>query len=187
MKTTTIKIRGTRPILLHADTACDPLSEAAITMKRMTKRKDKATEEAQSDIARAEWLAGVYSDEDGIYLPTWNLIRSFQDAARLSKAGKLIERGVTAVSDRAHFIGLPKKIDKLVSDPTYRDRRAVKVGTARVIRTRPRIPTGWRIDVDLAYVDTMIDADSIREFAITAGALIGVGDFRQRFGRFEVL
>ena len=187
MKTTTIKIRGTRPILLHSDEACDPLSKAAIEMSKLTKRKDKKTEDAQMTIAEAEWHAGIYADEDGVYMPTWNFIRCVQDAARMSKAGKLIERAVAAVNDRAHFIGVGKNLGKLWSDPKYRDRRSVKVGQARVIRTRPAMPTGWRLDIELAYEESMIDDDAIRGFVTQAGTMIGLGDFRQRFGRFEVI
>lgn len=187
MKMMTLTIKGTRPLLLHSDTSCDPLSNSAVELARMTKRRDKKTEDAQHEIARAEWEAGLYFDEGGVYLPTWNVIRSIQDGARMSKSGKLIERGVTAIEDRVYFDLPSKDLDALWADPQYRDRRSVKVGTARVIRTRPRIPTGWRLAIGLAYVETMIDESAIKEFASIAGALIGVGDFRQRFGRYEVV
>jgi hypothetical protein len=187
MKTMKLTIRGTRPLLLHSDVGCDPLSESAVELARMTKRKDKKTADAQHEIARVEWEAGLYYDDDGgVHIPTWNVIRSIQDGARMSKSGKLIERAVTALDERAYF-GLPKDLDALWSDPQYRDRRSVKVGQARVIRTRPRIPTGWKLTIGLAYVETMIDEDAIREFASMSGALIGLGDFRQRFGRYEVV
>jgi hypothetical protein len=187
MKTMKLTIKGTRPLLLHSDVACDPLNPAAIELARMTKRKDKKTAEAQHDIARTEWQAGLYyDDEGGVHMPTWNVVRSIQDGARMSKSGKLIERAVTAMNDRAYF-GLSKDLDALWSDPQYRDRRSVKVGQARVIRTRPRIPTGWKLTIDLAYVETMIDEATIKEFASISGALIGLGDFRQRFGRYEVV
>ena len=98
MKTTTLTIRGTRPLLLHSDVACDPLNPAAIEIARMTKRKDKKTAEAQHEIARVEWEAGLYyDDEGGVHMPTWNIIRSIQDGARMSKSGKLIERAAMMV------------------------------------------------------------------------------------------
>lgn len=84
MKTMMLKIRGTRQILLHADTACDPLSDAAIEMSKRTKRKDKKTADAQEDIARGEWFAGIYADGDGVYMPTWNVLRCIQDGDRKS-------------------------------------------------------------------------------------------------------
>lgn len=182
-----LKLVGTRPILLHADTACDPLHPAAIAISRATKRRDKKTEEAQGEIARLEWEAGIYHDEEGPFVPIWNVIRTIQEGAKLSKEGKKIERAVTAIEERAHFLKTPKSLDALWADPQYRDRRAVRVGQARIIRTRARMPTGWRIDVELAYVESMIDEETIREHAATAGTLIGLGDFRQRFGRFSVM
>lgn len=106
--------------------------------------------------------------------------------AMVSKPFCDLERAVTAINDRAYF-GLPKSLDAMWADPQYRDRRSVKVGQARVIRTRPRIPTGWKLTIDLAYVESMIDEATVREFASVSGALIGLGDFRQRFGRYEVV
>ena len=187
MKTMTLTIKGTRPMLLHSESTSDPTNEYAIRLASLTSQKNKKTEDAQAEIARVEWEAGLYFDERGVYMPTWNIVRSIQEGAQLSKKGKDIERFVQAVEERAYFPLPAADLDALWADPQYRDRRSVGVSGRRVIRTRPRIPTGWRLTLTLAYVPEKIDEAQIRDYAASAGAYIGLGDFRKRFGRYEVV
>lgn len=63
-------------------------------------------------------------------------------------------------------------------------------GSKRVMKCYPRIPAGWRTQVEFLVVDDMITEDVFLFHLRQAGQLIGVGTFRPAnqgtFGRFLV-
>ncbi|MGB1100682.1 MAG: hypothetical protein ACPGYS_07215, partial [Flavobacteriales bacterium] len=65
------------------------------------------------------------------------------------------------------------------------DIRGVKVGMARTMRCRP-IFRQWSIDVDVKYNPDLIDRSDVLKSMCDAGQQCGLGDFRPKFGRFEV-
>jgi hypothetical protein len=73
-------------------------------------------------------------------------------------------------------------------DWDYLDTRRVTVQRAGVNRTRPAMRAGWKAEFDLQvltpeYIDQALLLDVIG----TAGRLVGVGDFRPTYGRFNVV
>ena len=54
----------------------------------------------------------------------------------------------------------------------------------RVTRTRPYFKD-WAVDAEGMFDPAVISVDELREIAQTAGTMIGLGDWRPRFGRFE--
>ena len=70
--------------------------------------------------------------------------------------------------------------------PKYEiDTQQVKIGTARIIRHRPRLDN-WELDFTLKILDDRIDALIAEEVLENAGKYVGVGDYRPKFGLFEV-
>lgn len=70
----------------------------------------------------------------------------------------------------------------------YEDRRRVVVQRAGVNRVRPAMRQGWRAEFDLmVLVPEYIDQFWLQDVLSTAGRLVGVGDFRPTFGRFNVV
>jgi hypothetical protein len=47
-------------------------------------------------------------------------------------------------------------------------------------------PAGWQLDVPIALETTILDREQFALIAHRAGLMIGLGDYRPRFGRFEV-
>ena len=70
---------------------------------------------------------------------------------------------------------------------TYKiDSRPVRIGRARVVRSRPHLPN-W----SLTFAVQLIDADAVpgevlNSILVAAGQSVGIGDYRPRFGRFSV-
>jgi hypothetical protein len=69
----------------------------------------------------------------------------------------------------------------------YLDTRRVTVQRAGVNRTRPAMRVGWKVDLEFQiltpeYIDPVLFQDVLN----TAGRLVGVGDFRPTYGRFNV-
>ena len=81
--------------------------------------------------------------------------------------------------------GGPDDLDALFEDPGFVHRCGVRVGTRRTMRTRPKFDQ-WSLHVVLTFKPTSIDAANLLEIAEIAGLMVGIGDFRPRFGRFRV-
>jgi hypothetical protein len=176
---------GTTPLLMHNARLSNPLDEV-VKESRKISAKRKKTEEDHEEMARLEHMGGLYFDPDvGPYLPGQNFERCLLDAARITKAGKKIERGVfveTNVNPLA-YEG-PRDVDGLWADQNFRFMASVRVQTNRVTRTRPQFRQ-WKTAAEGIYDPEIIDLDELAGIAGTAGRLIGLGDWRPRFGRFE--
>ena len=55
----------------------------------------------------------------------------------------------------------------------------------KVRRTRPRF-VGWSVVAEFVVDTEVLDRDSLAMVAENAGLLVGVGDYRPRFGRYDV-
>lgn len=178
--------RGTTPLLMHNARLSNPLDDVVKSMRRITGKRKK-TEEDYEELARLEHMGGLYFDpEVGPYLPGQNFERCLLDAARLTKAGKKIERGVFVETDvnPIAYDG-PRTVEGLWADLNFRFMASAKVGSNRVTRTRPHFRQ-WLAEADGVYDPEIIDLDELADIAGTGGRLIGLGDWRPRFGRFEV-
>jgi hypothetical protein len=179
-----ITCTGLTPLLMHNARLSNPLDEVAKAMKRLTAKRTK-TEEDYEELGRLEHMGGLYFDPDvGPYLPGQNFERCLVDAGRITKSGKKIERGVFVETDinPVSYEG-PRDIAGLWKDENFRHAASVKVGTNRVTRTRPHF-RDWIVEADGMYDPAVINLDELREIADTAGRMIGLGDWRPRFGRF---
>lgn len=69
----------------------------------------------------------------------------------------------------------------------YEDRRRVVVQRSAITRVRPAMRAGWKAQFDmLVNLPEYVDEHLFRDVLATAGRLIGVGDFRPTYGRFDV-
>jgi hypothetical protein len=52
---------------------------------------------------------------------------------------------------------------------------------------RPAIRTGWKVEVDfMVTLPEYVSPEMLQGMVVDAGRLIGVGDFRPTFGRFNM-
>jgi hypothetical protein len=179
-----ITIEGTASLLMHNGRLSNPLDPAAKAMKRLT-GKLKKTNDDYEEIARLEHAGSLYADpEIGPYIPGENIWRALYDAAKKSKRGPKVKEGVFIKSDcnPLAYRG-PRDPAGLWADENFRLLASAKVGQQRVMRCRPMFRE-WRTDA-LGYIDTnVIDLAEVEAIAETAGQLIGLGDWRPRYGRF---
>jgi hypothetical protein len=74
-----------------------------------------------------------------------------------------------------------------IRDWDYLDRRRVMIQRNGVTRTRPAVKAGWKTSIIFQILTPeYISADLFNETLQAAGRLVGVGDFRPTFGRFQV-
>lgn len=186
---TTLKvtIRGTSPLIMHNGQLADPLNKFSKELKGVSGKRKK-TDEDHAEMARIEWFGSLYVNEDGAaIIPSECLEASIYNGAKKQKLGKHFKSCVF-VHEHA-VLSLPTKKKKAVDlwgDDNYVDRRAVGVGQARVMRTRP-IFRDWACDFVVHFDDEQVNQEEVERAIHDAGALVGVLDYRPKFGRFEVL
>lgn len=70
----------------------------------------------------------------------------------------------------------------------YLDQRRVMVQRSGVTRQRPAFNAGWRADFDFqVQLPEYVQPPDFLDVLVNAGRLIGVGDFRPTYGRFQVV
>lgn len=186
METIKIKATGTHPLMMHADTLANPLNASTKLHKELTSKRKK-TEEDHLAIARSEFLSGCYwSARDGFYIPGQNFDATFLAGAKLQKLGTHWKRGALVLENKVKLLHAgPSTPEALWEDESFRDCRGVKVGTAKIMRYRP-IFLEWAAELTLTVNTDVLNLQEAKKAIEDAGALIGVCEYRPRFGRFEV-
>lgn len=180
-----VRITGTTPLLMHAATGADPLNKLTKAHKVLTSKRKK-TDEDYEMIAKSEWLMGLYHDQKlGPYISDSMLESSLIDGAKLRKLGTTFKRGVKVLEDKMalRYDG-PREIEKMWDAGMY-DARNVNVGRNKIMRYRP-ILTEWSFEATILYDEAITDGVTIFECLTDAGAYCGLGDYRPKFGRYEV-
>jgi hypothetical protein len=74
---------------------------------------------------------------------------------------------------------------ELFATGEFCDYRPVVIGQARTMRARPRFDH-WGVIVELLVETSTINTREVIDALEIAGQVIGLGDFRPRYGRFSV-
>lgn len=190
METIRLRITGDAPLIVQADTLADPLHPLTLKYREVTRKKTK-TDADQRTMGMIEFEGGLYYDERiGPYIPGDNIMKALVEAARLSKSGKQMERGVMIQEQRVplEYEG-PRKLESLLESPAHHYRKTVVVGKARTVRVRPKFDE-WALEFGFGFLPEVVDARAIASAMETAGTLIGIGQRRPnkggQFGRFSV-
>lgn len=168
-------IEGAAPILFHrwSDDEVEAKSKAAKGSKA------KKTDAVESYVWR--------NPEGEICLPGEYLRQAIVMAAKYRQdprsprksAMDLFKAGVVSLTDLAS-LG--------VTEWDYLDRRRVVIQRNAITRMRPAMLAGWRATVQLQVLTPeYISIQLLHGVLIDAGRLVGVGDFRPTFGRFNAV
>ncbi len=207
MDTNTLKFRlsGLGQMLMHCGQTADPLNHFAKAMKKASGKRGK-TDEDLAVLANLEWWAGLYTNKPGVIaddfsvsidpkahliIPAHVLDSAIREGARKNKMGKAASAGVIVEGDGLFSHDGDADLNKLALDPAFTARHAVKVGTAKVMRTRP-VFSSWHVTFSLVFDPGILDESTIKTALESAGRLVGIGDWRPgaprggSFGRFAV-
>jgi hypothetical protein len=157
-------------------------------IKEHTAKKTNKTDHDLEEIDRLSFMGALYLDEKGhLCMPADNIESCVKMGARKKRMGKDVEAAVLC-ADAEYPIQYqgPKDPDKMYADPRFVCRKSVVVGKSRVMRVRPMIPTGWVVEFTLEYDESVINPKSLADAMSDAGALVGLGTWRPKFGRFSV-
>lgn len=181
------EIEGLTPILMHRPSA---MAAASDELKRSGASEiPTPTEEAE---------AGVYRDDDGLYLPAV-AVREAMVGAGTQFKNPAYKKGTLATPLAAALIPPEEEGFTLmrdgepITDYEVDIRRAVLKNGGRavaVMRARPRVATPWRTTVVMGFDSGVVAPENLVQVLAHAGSKVGVLDYRPAkrgpFGRFEV-
>lgn len=191
MKELKVKITGMRPLVLHNGLMADPTNPYTVAIKKITsKGSKKLTEHDYAERDRLEWEAGLYwSDEiGGIVIPSDNLERCILEGAKKNRLGKDFAAAVFVQEPevKAEHRLAGKTKERIYADAGYTLRKGVKVQLSRIIRIRPMLPSGWSLAFTVEFDESIVNRQAVITALTEAGSLVGLGDWRPKFGRFSV-
>lgn len=172
----TAQVTGAAPLLFHK-WSCEDVKEKAEAKKGS---KAKKTDNVESYIYR--------NQHEEICLPGEYLRQSICYAAKFRQdprsprksAFDLFKAGVAVLDELCPLNGGAKDWD-------YLDQRRVTVQRNGITRTRPAFTQGWTATARFTILTPeYIDRTMLYEVFTLAGRLIGVGDFRPTYGRYQI-
>lgn len=172
MKKVKVKLKSSCPLLMNRFAVED--QDDDVRAKRKDEKFD-STEEAKK--------ASYFDQKLGFYIPSSHIEGCLKKAAsdfklKGHKTYKDTILGSVFVED--------EKLPLNRQEWDEIDRRAAKVQTARIVRSRPRFNT-WELTFAMLFDDERITTDVLRQILSEAGATKGIGDYRPKFGRFKVV
>lgn len=188
-------LTGTTSLMVHNVQLANPDGSWSKQISAITSKRKK-TEEDRREIARLEWLGSLYTHENQLVIPTTNVRKCFQEAAKVTKQGKQVLRAVNLIEQYAPLVygeprgcshDRPHTPDALWEHEEFRDITVVGVGQSRTPRCRPIFKAGWGTVIDWELITDIMDLEDFQRLAALAGRIEGLGDNRTGgYGRFEV-
>lgn len=142
-----------------------------------------------------EWKDYLYTKNGEVCQPASHIERSMIKAATdfkiQGKRGRsykdLFSAAVFVEPDMiSHGIPIPETLDADGDKQIYLDVRPVVIQRNRVIRLRPTLKAGWRLNFNIQVIDDQLPSNILQDVLTLAGRGVGLGDYRPRFGRFSV-
>ena len=167
-----VTIEGIAPLLMHRY----PIEEAG-----EIKRKGEIPSHEE------ECERALYKNEEGCYFP------SSWINAMLVQAGSKFRKGRTTYRDIMKTVIVePDEIPLLKKDgkryETYDEKLVVPVVVQRqrIVRARPRF-NNWKASFEIEFDEKLVKPEDMKAIFNLGGSTIGIGDWRPKYGRFEVV
>lgn len=167
-------INGSSDLLFHRWN-CEAVAEKASAAKNSKAKKSDNIE------------SYLWRDEAGdLCIPGEYLRQSIIMAAKFRQDPRSPRKSAMDLF-KAGVVSLTNLASLGAQEPDYLDTRRVTVQRQGVNRTRPAMRKGWKADFELQILTPeYIDETFLLDVVQMAGRLVGVGDFRPTFGRFQV-
>ena len=183
-KTLTFRITGAAPLLMHNGQLADPANEFSKSMRKISSKRDK-TDADFEELARLEWHGSLYLAEGKPCLPGEILEAAFVAAAKKQKKGKQAQAGIFCPDSYPLIYDGVRNPQELWADKQYQYKVGARVQQNRVMRTRP-IFRNWSCKIQVQYDDSLLNEEEVKHIVRVTGEIVGVGDWRPKYGRFKV-
>lgn len=179
------RIIGATPLLMHNGLLADPLNEITKLMKQVSGKRDK-TEADFAELSRLEWFGGLYSQDGLPCLPGEMIEAMLLESAKKKKKGVQAKAGLIVPHNAMLEYEGPKDIDDMWKSGQFLHKIGVRVQRNKVIRTRP-IFKEWAANLEIHYLPSLLNKSDVESFIEIGGQIVGLGDWRPKFGRFSVV
>ncbi len=170
-----IQVVGTSPFLFHR------WSVEGVDAKSKAAKGSKAKKEDDLE-------SYVYRDRKGeLCIPGEYLRMAIIGAAKFRQDPRSPRKSAMDLF-KAGVVAIEPLCSLGVKDWSYVDQRRVMIQRNGITRSRPAMETGWKVNFLIqCLLPEYIAPDTLNEVIQSAGRLIGVGDFRPTYGRFQVV
>lgn len=170
-----VTIEGTAQILFHRWN-CESVESKAKAKKGSAEKK---TDDVESY---------VYRNEKGeLCIPGEYLRGAIIGAAKFQQDPRSPRKSAADLF-KAAVVSLTTLASLGVKDWDYMDKRRVVIQRNAITRFRPAMAVGWKATfVLMVNLPEYVDQQLLNTTIQMAGKLIGLGDFRPSFGRFNVI
>lgn len=170
-----ITIQGTADLLFHRWN-CEAVAEKSAAKKGSAAKK---SDDIESYVYR--------NDKGELCLPGEYLRMSIIAAAKFRQDPRSPRKSMADLA-KAAIISLTPLASLGAKAWDYEDKRRVCIQRNAITRTRPAMKAGWIAKIQLqCNLPEYVSPALLNEVIQQAGKLIGVGDFRPTYGRFQVV
>jgi hypothetical protein len=208
-------LTGTTELLMHNIRLANPDDPYTKAIAKISSKRKK-TDEDRHEMARLEFLGGLYtgsraffepgytsSTEDSpanednddlvVVMPQTNIKRAFKEAAKATRQGRSIDRALNFRDPQAGREGIRLVFKDMERSPhaLYAMHGAYQDITmvtvsGRVPRCRPRFKQ-WTLECEWLFFPQLLDFETLRDITEMCGLIEGLGDNRiNGAGRFKV-
>jgi hypothetical protein len=175
----TVTVRGVAALLFHAWNNEAVAEKSAAAKGSRAKKSDNLESYVYRDQDGMLALPGTYL-KGSLTDPQKGAAKFLQDPRSPRKSAlDLFKAGVIVTTE---YASLGAK------DWDYIDRRRAVVQRSAITRERPAMLAGWEATFEvMVQTPEYINRDMLHAVIINAGRLVGLGDFRPTYGRFQVI
>lgn len=200
-----VSISGVSPLLMHSNQGVSRFNPITREIKALTGKRTKKTDADEILISKLEWLNGLYlnqTPEIEISGETVNILGNphvvMPDRcieAMLCAAATQVKRGMKKDFRAGCFVPEEKSpliyepnipVSEMVEDQRFIHQQVLRVQTSSIMRTRP-VFVNWGVDFTIQFMPSIVNVRDIKSALETAGTLVGLCDFRPKYGRFDVI
>lgn len=165
-----------------ADVLFNKPSAAALAAVESGQRGKKKTVEQKIDDTKEM----VHRNDKGIIIPSELFKNSFLAGSKFAE----LKMGKRSLWPMLNALVFPEDMHLGTDEPdyifTYPGRVPPKTGALVIIR-RPAFRAGREVPFKMVVADDVIEADQLKIAIETAGLIVGIGSWRPKFGRFELV
>ncbi|WP_143273137.1 hypothetical protein [Azospirillum palustre] len=183
-ETLRFRLCGVAPLLMRNSRLVDPLDDYSREISAIAGKRHKTISDHER-LAQVEWHGSVWVDDGRPCIPAHVIEGMIAAAARTRKRGGHARSGLICTANAPLVYEGPSTLDDLWKDPRFQLRMPVRTPKGRVMRTRPAFPN-WQAIIEIKFLPSVVDTNSVEEWLKLGGDLLGIGDFRPRYGRFSV-
>lgn len=169
-----VELEGSCPLLFHK-WSNEGVAEKAKAKKGSDVKKTDDTE------------SYLYRDAKGmVCVPGEYLRQSIIHAAKYEADPRSPRKSLMDLC-KAAVVSLTELASTGIKEPDYIDKRRVVIQRNAITRSRPALKEGWKAAFFLQVnLPEYLDAKKLNYLCQQAGRIIGLGDFRPSYGRFNV-